>query len=334
MMELGFPYEDFPRGWFQVAWSDDLKAGDVLPLHYFGRELVLFRGESGRSAVLDAYCAHLGAHLGYGGTVSGDCIACPFHEWQWDADGHNTHIPHSTRESQRRRVPAWSVSEEDGIIAVWHDPEGQAPTWQAPRFGRISEGDYVSENIFWKAATIQPQFPVENIVDQFHFSPVHRSNEPAALQSFAVDGVQFRSTLKLVFGQGKDSTALTPEGPSMGIIDVIAHGLGFIDFEFADVAQTKYVMSTTPIDHETSDIRMSIFLSRDQATTNGELNDFGRATINEMVKQTDRDLSIFGHWRYNSRAPFTPEEAPAYNALRQWARQFYSEALQPTALNA
>jgi hypothetical protein len=29
-------------GWFQVGWSNELEPSDVLPKHYFGRDLVVF----------------------------------------------------------------------------------------------------------------------------------------------------------------------------------------------------------------------------------------------------------------------------------------------------
>ena len=55
-----------PFGWFQVLYSQELAIGQSLPLEYFDQELVIFRTESGAVKVLDAYCAHMGAHLGYG----------------------------------------------------------------------------------------------------------------------------------------------------------------------------------------------------------------------------------------------------------------------------
>ena len=45
-----------PTGWFQVAWSADLEVGDVMPLHYFGEDLVAFRDLDGAVRVLDAHC--------------------------------------------------------------------------------------------------------------------------------------------------------------------------------------------------------------------------------------------------------------------------------------
>ena len=61
----------FPTGWFIVGFASDLAAGQVKRVHYFGEELVLFRTESGQVHVLDAYCQHLGANMGVGGTVEG-----------------------------------------------------------------------------------------------------------------------------------------------------------------------------------------------------------------------------------------------------------------------
>src|SRR5690606_2252178 len=58
-----FPFTAYPSGWFVVATSEELVPGQLLSLRYFGRELVAFRGESGKPSVIDAHCPHLGAHL-------------------------------------------------------------------------------------------------------------------------------------------------------------------------------------------------------------------------------------------------------------------------------
>jgi hypothetical protein len=56
-----FPFPDFPTGWFHVAYSRDVPPGSVVPLQYFGQELICYRGESGHAQVMDAFCPHLGA---------------------------------------------------------------------------------------------------------------------------------------------------------------------------------------------------------------------------------------------------------------------------------
>ena len=74
-----------PFGWFVVCYSDELAKGEVKPVTYFERELVVWRGEDGAPRVLDAYCPHLGAHLGYGGKVNGQRYSMPFSlmELEW-----------------------------------------------------------------------------------------------------------------------------------------------------------------------------------------------------------------------------------------------------------
>jgi phenylpropionate dioxygenase-like ring-hydroxylating dioxygenase large terminal subunit len=64
-----FPFPRYPRGWFQVAYGDNILRGQVQPLRYFGKDVVLFRTSAGVLTVLDAHCPHMGAHLGYGGKL-------------------------------------------------------------------------------------------------------------------------------------------------------------------------------------------------------------------------------------------------------------------------
>lgn len=79
-----------PFGWYAVAFSDDLAVGQVKPLRYFARDLVLFRAAQGTPCVLDAFCPHRGAHLGHGGRVGGESIVCPFHGWEFDGSSRTT----------------------------------------------------------------------------------------------------------------------------------------------------------------------------------------------------------------------------------------------------
>ena len=84
-----------PNGWFAVAFSRDIVRGEVKAIHYFDTDLVLFRTRDGHARVLDAYCPHIGAHLGEGGRVVDDAVRCPFHGWQYNGEtGECTHIPY------------------------------------------------------------------------------------------------------------------------------------------------------------------------------------------------------------------------------------------------
>jgi 3-ketosteroid 9alpha-monooxygenase subunit A len=64
-------------GWYLVAYEDEIPPG-VAPLDLGGRRLMTLR-EADRVRVFDADCPHRGAHLGYGGSIVGGCVECPFH---------------------------------------------------------------------------------------------------------------------------------------------------------------------------------------------------------------------------------------------------------------
>jgi 3-ketosteroid 9alpha-monooxygenase subunit A len=99
--EYGLGEYTFPRGWFMVGVSADATTTPKA-VRYFGEELVLYRGESGRVFLVEAYCPHMGTHLAKNTTsyvvvdhehVEGDNIRCPYHGWRFGPDGQCNQIP-------------------------------------------------------------------------------------------------------------------------------------------------------------------------------------------------------------------------------------------------
>ena len=115
-------------GWFMIGWSPEFPVGEVRPLRYFGEDLVAYRDESGELHVLEAHCKHLGAHIGHGGKVVGDCVQCPFHGWRWGPDGTNRYIPYQPdRPNKALTLRAFPVTEQYDCVFVWHHPHGEKP---------------------------------------------------------------------------------------------------------------------------------------------------------------------------------------------------------------
>ena len=52
----------FPRGWFMVATSQEVTTTPI-SVRYFGEDMALYRGHSGRVFLVEAYCPHMGTHL-------------------------------------------------------------------------------------------------------------------------------------------------------------------------------------------------------------------------------------------------------------------------------
>ena len=97
-----------------------------------GQEIVLFRTRGGSVAAVDAYSAHLGAHLGYGGTVEGECIRCPFHGFQYRTDGQCTLVPYGTKAPPLAKLRTLPLRERHGLILAYHDGDGLQPSWEIP----------------------------------------------------------------------------------------------------------------------------------------------------------------------------------------------------------
>ncbi|MDX1269765.1 MAG: Rieske 2Fe-2S domain-containing protein, partial [Oceanisphaera sp.] len=170
-MSKRFPFP-IPFGWFGIAHSDELQPGDIKSLRYFGRELVLFRGEDGAVALVNAFCPHLGAHLGQG-QVSGEHIVCPFHAWEFDAEGQVANIPYCEQMPGRAKegapLRAYPTVERNHMIYAWYHPEGKPPAWEVvelPEAGNEEWAQAVRKE--WVVNTI-PQELSENVADPVHF---------------------------------------------------------------------------------------------------------------------------------------------------------------------
>lgn len=166
----------YARGWHIVLFSQELEVGEVRKLHYFDQDLVAYRGESGRAAILDAHCPHLGANLASGeGRVTGDNIACPFHGWTFNPGGQCVAIPYASSipEKAVNALKGWPVLEQNGFIAVWYESDGETPEQylpDIPEWGPQGWGDWV---FYRSRIRAKPCDVIENIVDIAHFPHVH-----------------------------------------------------------------------------------------------------------------------------------------------------------------
>src|SRR5688500_14233183 len=112
-----------------------------MTVRFFGEEMVLYRGESGKVHLVEAYCPHMGAHMAKTTTsytvldkeqVQGESIRCPFHGWRFDEKGQCDDIPYSKFIPKAACLKTWPAIERAGIIWMWHDEEGGQPYYDLP----------------------------------------------------------------------------------------------------------------------------------------------------------------------------------------------------------
>jgi phenylpropionate dioxygenase-like ring-hydroxylating dioxygenase large terminal subunit len=316
-----FPYQTMPTGWFQIGWSDELVVGEVKPMQYFGRDLIAYRGASGQVHVLDAHCAHLGAHLGYGGTVVDDDIVCPFHHWRWNCEGCTVDIPYSQRKTQAKRIGVWHVREVEPFVLVWHDAAGEPPGWEPEKLQLpFPLEDY---HPVWPdgarryaGVAMQPQLLIENLPDIFHFRYVHGTVRVPAFLEFSTDGHRIKSVQRFTEPLDAQGEEISPTA-AQGEFDVYVQGLGILLTNINGLGDTSQSACITPIDGETSDFHFTVFVPRGIPERQRD------ALYALQYKLVVEDFIIWEHLAYQERPPFAPEEAGPYQAVRRWVPQFH-----------
>jgi 3-ketosteroid 9alpha-monooxygenase subunit A len=310
--EPRYPFS-IPFGWFQVGWSDDVAVGQVLPRYYFGRHLALWRDAEGQAHLNDAFCPHLGAHFGYGGHVDGTELVCPFHGWQFDADGTNTLIPYGNRVNQRARIRTYPVIEIDQFVMAWYHPDDVGPTYQLEAPPELTDPEYPewTNVVFRVAAGCQEM--AENSVDGPHFRYVHQTATVPEIQSYDTEGARSRMRSVQRFP--------TPRGVVDGRIDVDNQGPGFATTRFSGIVDTLLIGAAVPVDAVTSEVRFS-FKTRslgDARTTSS----VGAAFVAEVCKQFEEDRPIWENKAHIVR-PALADTDPPFMKFRKWYAQFYA----------
>ena len=105
-IDVGTRPTRFARGWHCLGLAETFRDGKPHAIEAFGTKLVVFADSKGELKVLDAYCRHMGGDLTQG-TVKGDSVACPFHDWRWGGNGKCTAIPYARRVPPLARTRAW-----------------------------------------------------------------------------------------------------------------------------------------------------------------------------------------------------------------------------------
>jgi phenylpropionate dioxygenase-like ring-hydroxylating dioxygenase large terminal subunit len=317
----------FPTGWYALCFADELGAGQLLSGRWFGRELVVWRSGSGRVAVMDAHCPHLGAHLGHGGRVEGDAVRCPFHGFRFDGDG--ACVGAYGGRPPKVRAGTWPVAERDGVVLTWFDAAGRPPGWEVPVAD--SGGFGPLHHHTWPSLRTHPQETSENSVDLGHFAEVHGYTEVRELAPVQADGPVLRTRYSM--------TRANPFVPFLAPIrtefDVAVHGLGFsrVDARIEGQAlRTRHLVLATPVDDGVVELRIGVAVEvRSPGQIARPLGWIPRRWITALVgslalrayrDDVSQDFRIWQHKRWVDPPGLAEGDGPV-GPYRRWARQFY-----------
>ncbi len=320
-MKPRYPMPAYPNGWFQIAVSSEIAPGELKTIKYFGRELVLFRTQEGKAHVLDAYCPHLGAHLGLGKVVE-NTIECRFHRWRYNGDGTVAHVPDATR------VPAvkatcWNVQERNGIVFLWHHATGEAPTWEIPELGKVGTPAYMDWQVQKYRIRTHCQEIGENVTDKAHFTGLHEMDHPDESEYRAwPEGHVFCAEQHMKMAKGAMAGIEVPvstrtHGPGVAILTVLV-----------DPVETVSFITQTPIDEESVDAWVNFTLRKqDDPEADQMITEIYKGFLNDQYQD---DIPIWETKKYVSRPPLSDFDGPV-PLWRKWYRQFYSQPFDEEA---
>jgi phenylpropionate dioxygenase-like ring-hydroxylating dioxygenase large terminal subunit len=311
-----FPFPH-PFGWFQVAYPEDLAPGEVTALRYWSTDLVLWRDDAGGFHLQDAYCPHLGAHLGVGGKVQGATLECPFHGWTYDGDGACVNIPYSERVNRKAKLRNYPVVVRNGMVLAWRHPDGVEPQWEIPEIPEIGDPEWSEP--YRSSYTIHtvPQEMAENGVDPAHFRYVHGTDDVAVMESYDTDGPTSVMLSKQSY--------VTPRGVTEGRIDVYNHGPGFSKVWFSGIVDAINVATTVPIDEQSTQVRFNFTVRKmgDEKLTSTVADAF----VAEINKQIVEDTPIWEHKAFLPVPALADGDGPILK-FRKWYAQFYAEPVE------
>ncbi|MFT3791211.1 MAG: Rieske 2Fe-2S domain-containing protein [Rudaea sp.] len=318
-----------PFGWFFVGYSEDLAVGAVKALHYFGRDLVLFRTAKGAAGVLDAYCPHLGAHLGIGGCVEGESLRCPFHAWAFRPDGFCSDIPYAKNMPPRAQkeplARSYAVRETNGVIWVWYHPHDIAPTFEVIDYAEFNEPGWAAPvKREWRFKS-NPQEIAENGVDYAHFQFVHK------MAAVPEGETTYDGHLRRSHAAGTREIAL-PDGSMKMIpstVTTVQNGAGQKITQLTGVVNLALMVLATPVEADDVELRFC-FTHRPAAPGSPEDVAFHRA-IEYTCGQTgvEGDIPIWTHKIHRAR-PFLCDGDGPILRFRRYFEQFYVDGDKPT----
>lgn len=320
----------FARGWHMIADAATL-GKEPMPVRFFARDMVLYRGESGTPHLVDAYCPHMGAHLGRNSTsyivrdgerIEGESIRCPFHGWRFGPDGRCNQIPYSDqRIPGAAQIKSWTVIERAGVIWMWHDEEDNAPDHDLPGFEQWDDPSWVR----WVIDDLGelPQHPIEvvdNMADFAHFVPIHGSRDIEYFVNEFDNHVNWQ-----FFGAGH-RTLVTEPGHLLEL-DTWYTGPGILQSSMRGQFPTHMLIAHTPVEDGKIHVWHALMVKTDKPQATEEDVPAARAYQKASLDAFAQDFEIWTH-KKACLAPMMVRGDGPTDKCRLWYKQFYNPLAQ------
>ena len=315
----------FPDGWYVIELGSNLRKEQLIEKTWMGTEIIVWRDAAGTVCLADAFCPHLGAHLGpsSGGMVRDGKLVCPFHGFRYDASGKCV----ATREAPPPRsaqLKTYEVDEANGFIFAYWDNAGRRPEWRIPDLSTDGWTNRAAKPLRLRA---HPQTTSENSVDFSHLAHVHgyrglQQDEPTTVEGPVLSS-SYSFTRSMLTGGLRSidlSVSIKIEVWGLGVSLVQTQG------QSTNLEIRQWIMAT-PVDGEYIDYWLVV----DLRSTSDWFGLLPRAIrnkvlpkllLNELVLEVRKDAEIWSRQRYQPRPVLCQSDRDIFR-FRRYCEQFY-----------
>jgi nitrite reductase/ring-hydroxylating ferredoxin subunit len=249
----------YPASWYLLCEGRELQSGPRTR-RLLGRDLVAFRTASGRVAVMDAHCSHLGADLGCG-KVLGESIQCPFHNWRYDADGRCVEVPGTISIPSFARQRCYPVQERHGYVFFFN---GREPLFPLPFFFDDDPERFVAARPFSYVADCTWFMNSAHAFDTQHFAAVHDRElvAPPEVDCPAPFARRNRYRARVLGRTALDRCLQKVAGPMVSISITTWGGTFVLVTGAFDRVHSRFIIATRPLDDGTTLCEGIVFAPR------------------------------------------------------------------------
>lgn len=178
------------NSWYCVGWTGEV-AEKPKGIRVLDEYLVIYRGAQQQLIASSGRCPHRFAPLDEG-VVDGDCIQCPYHGLQFDAEGECVLNPHGDGViPPRAKLRSYPTAERNGAIWVWMGDVEQADAALLPPETEAVSGEY-STQFTYLLVRANYQLVIDNLLDLTHAPFLHQGTLAADLSETTLPEFSFK----------------------------------------------------------------------------------------------------------------------------------------------
>jgi 3-ketosteroid 9alpha-monooxygenase subunit A len=319
--DYGLGPQTFPRGWFIVAESSELDKGPMA-VTFFDQDFALYRGESGKVVMLDAYCAHMGTHLTANKTshivtsgtqIEGDSIRCPYHAWRYGADGQVDDIPyHDGPCPKSAAIKSYTVREIMGCVMMWFDPEGGEPEFEPPYLALWDDPACVRWELDHLGEINMHNLEIlDNMADLRHLGPTHGSPCEYFENEFRDHIIIQRQGGFLSLYDAHLHSATWYTGPGLLLSKQNFHGMDMFE-----------LIAATPVRDGVTKAWHGVIIKGQSTPPSAEDIEAGKGAQAGALQAFAADFDVWANKRSAIKVMQLKKDGP-FRTVRKWAGQFY-----------